>query len=292
MDDVRAVCPKCGKDVCFDSGSVRVYCPECGRMVIKADTQPAPSAEEAASLMSAGEALIAERNLAEAFAKWSAAVGALSSKDFAIWRDKMPRLMAEHIPGDLLFLQPDVQDGYIDVCETAKRRNFDLSGKTAQGIIERPITGKLNSDLSDFFILSVAYAVAIEYAADPPAMYDMCKAVQDRYFEYRSGLRDGEGKSLFAGRSMYNDAIKPFVHLGGLLNGKTRRLSEKKKDALNKLCAETELPPEIRGLVVSAVNWQIRRMATASMKENSQYKSNMKKDMKAFCDGYFGRFDY
>ena len=83
-----------------------------------------------------------------------------------------------------------------------------------------------------------------------------------------------------------------FVVLGGLVNSKTRRMTQAKKDALNKLCAETELPPEVRGMVIDAVNWQVRRMATTSLKENSKYKSNMKKDLRTFIEGYFGRFDY
>lgn len=45
-------------------------------------------------------------------------------------------------------------------------------------------------------------------------------------------------------------------------------------------------------MVIDAVNWQVRRMATTSLKENSKYKSNMKKDLRTFIEGYFGRFDY
>ena len=87
-------------------------------------------------------------------------------------------------------------------------------------------------------------------------------------------------------------AVLVFVVLGGLVNSKTRRMTQAKKDALNKLCAETELPPEVRGMVIDAVNWQVRRMATTSLKENSKYKSNMKKDLRTFIEGYFGRFNY
>lgn len=292
MANTQAACPKCGKNVDFDGAPVRRFCPACGRMVIRADLSPAPSAEDARAMMSSGEDLLSEGRYAEAFAAWSAAVGSLSSKDFAVWREKLPKLVAGALTGDLMLLQPEVRDGYVDVCEASKRRGFGFAGKAADEAAQRPLTGRFNGDFTGFLALVSMQAAAIEYARDAEEMYGRCRAVQDRYYDCRAALKDGEGKTLFAAKSMYNDAIRPFVFLGGLINGKTRRMSQKTKDALNGLCAETELPPEVRGLVMRAVDWQMRRMSSPSLRENSRYKSNMKKDMKVFCEGYFGRFDY
>ena len=292
MASTQTVCPKCGKDVDFDSALVRCYCPGCGRMLIRADLSEKPSAEEACALLSSGEDLIGRKEYAEAFSAWASAVGAASSKDLAVWREKIPGLIASNVTGDLMLLQPEVQDGYVDVCEAFRRKGFDLAGKTVDSAMETPLTGKFNADMTNFFAVISLQGVAIEYAKDTEDMYNKCRSVQDRYYDCRAALKDGEGKTLFAAKSMYNDAIKPFVVLGGLVNSKTRRMTQTKKDALNKLCAETELPPEVRGMVINAVNWQVRRMATTSLKENSKYKSNMKKDLRAFIEGYFGRFNY
>ena len=51
MASTQTVCPKCGKDVDFDSALVRCYCPGCGRMLISADLSEKPSAEEACALL-------------------------------------------------------------------------------------------------------------------------------------------------------------------------------------------------------------------------------------------------
>ncbi|MDY7061103.1 MAG: hypothetical protein SPE40_06600, partial [Methanomethylophilus alvi] len=215
MASTQTVCPKCGKDVDFDSALVRCYCPGCGRMLIRADLSEKPSAEEACALLSSGEDLIGRKEYAEAFSAWASAVGAASSKDLAVWREKIPGLIASNVTGDLMLLQPEVQDGYVDVCEAFRRKGFDLAGRTVDSAMETPLTGKFNADMTNFFAVISLQGVAIEYAKDTEDMYNKCRSVQDRYYDCRAALKDGEGKTLFAAKSMYNDAIKPFVVLGG-----------------------------------------------------------------------------